>query len=469
MSVLPLDRSLSPHEKPDHENLWKRVALLAAPLVVEQILHSIVQFTDTYIANNLVVSSSPESMETNRAAAGAVGTIAYLIWFFGLVAGTVGVGATALIARAVGAKHKRVANAVCGQAILAALGLGTLLGLFMWFGASEIGAISGLKPEAIPNFITYVRIFAPVLPFTIVMMAAAACLRGSGDTVSTAVVFIIVDSVNALLALGLTRGWGPLPNLGFAGIAIGTAIAYSTGAILMLAVLFSGRSKVRLYRHRLIPHLLMMKRMLRIGIPAGIEQTLQWTANFAIIRWINKMGLLESSSHLIAIRLEAFSYLIGMSFAVAASTLVGQSLGMKNIPRARKCAFISYALGGGFMGSMGLIFILLGPQLSALITDDRHVSTIAGCCMQITGAGQLAFAAAMIFGASLRGAGQTMPVMMINLCSIVGVRLVAVIIAIEFFDAGLITVWIIFVTELILRGSLLFLQFKGGSWATVRV
>ena len=89
--------------------------------------------------------------------------------------------------------------------------------------------------------------------------------------------------------------------------------------------------------------------------------------------------------------------------------------------------------------------------------------------MQITGAGQLAFAAAMIFGASLRGAGQTMPVMAISLCSIVGVRLVAVIIAIEFFDAGLITVWIIFVTELILRGSLLFLQFKGGSWATVRV
>ena len=212
-----------------------------------------------------------------------------------------------------------------------------------------------------------------------------------------------------------------------------------------------------------------MKRMLRIGLPAGAEQTLQWVANFAIIRWINGMGVLAASAHLNVIRLEAFSYLVGMSFAVAASTLVGQSLGMRNIPRARKCAFISFALGGGFMGSVGLIFVALGPWLVSLITDDAEMAQLAGRCMQITGCTQFAFAAAMIFGAALRGAGQTYSVMAINLCSIIGVRLVAVIIAIEYFGAGLITVWLIFTGEMIIRGVLLSLQFKRGSWATVRV
>lgn len=469
MSVLPLDRSLSPHEKPDHENLWKRVALLAAPVVVEQLLHSIVQFTDTYIANNLIESGAEGAIETNRQAATAIGTVAYLIWFFGLIAGTIGVGATALIARAVGAKHRRVASAVCGQAMLAALGLGILLGLLMWFGAGPIGTVSGLPQGAVGNFTTYMRILAPALPLTIVMFAAASCLRGSGDTISAAVAFIILDLVNALLSLGLTRGWGPLPHLGFAGIAVGTAIAYSVGALLMLGVLFSGRSKVRLYRHRLIPHWLTMKRMLRIGLPAGAEQTLQWIANFAIVRWINEMGALSAAAHLNVIRIEAFSFLMGMGFAVAASTLVGQSLGMKDIARARKCGFIAFALGGGLMAVMGLLFIVLGPQLVGLITDDDEMARLAGRCMRITGCTQLAFGASMIFGASLRGAGETFSVMAINLCSIIGVRLIAVIIAIEHFDAGLEVVWIIFAVELILRGTLLFRQFKKGRWATIRI
>ncbi|HQY88203.1 MAG TPA: MATE family efflux transporter, partial [Tepidisphaeraceae bacterium] len=225
MSVLSIDYSLSPHEKPRKENLWKRVALLAAPVVVEQVLHSIVQFTDTYIANNLIESSAAGALEANRQAGSAIGTVAYLIWFFGLIAGTIGVGSTALIARAVGAQHRSVANSVCGQAMIAAFVLGFVLGLLMWFGAGAIGKISGLPPEAIPNFTTYMRIMAPALPLTIVMFAAASCLRGAGDTLSTAVAFIVLDLTNALLSLGLTRGWGPLPNLGFAGIAVGTSIA----------------------------------------------------------------------------------------------------------------------------------------------------------------------------------------------------------------------------------------------------
>ena len=88
------------------------IVLVVGPVLVEQVLHMLVGLNDTYLANHL-----PEHAPD---AGAAVGTITYFLWFFGLLVSSVGSGSTAIIARARGARHKSLANSVCGQSVAAA-------------------------------------------------------------------------------------------------------------------------------------------------------------------------------------------------------------------------------------------------------------------------------------------------------------------------------------------------------------
>ncbi len=457
------------------ENLWKRVLLLALPVAIEQLLHSVVGFTDSYLANNLIVLSGLEGQAltdariANQNAAAAVGSVAYILWFIGLLSGTVGTGATALIARAIGAKHKSLANSVAGQAVIAAVGVGVVFSIIAWFLAPLIAPWVRLPVEAQGLFVEYLRIVAPAMPFAILMFACGACLRGAGEMILPAMAFVVVDLVNAVMSFALVRGWGFMPETGFAGIAQGTAIAYAVGGVLLLAVMLSGRGKLTLYVHRLRPNLLTMKRMLRIGVPAGMEQTLQWFAQFAVVGLVNTLGAASGAAHFNAIRLEAFSYLVGMGFAVASATLVGQSLGMGSPERARSCAWRAYALGGGFMTVMGILFVVLGQEIAGLVTRDPEVLQATADCLFAAGFAQVGFAASLVFGFSLRGAGDTFRVMLTNLFSIVIVRLGGVFLVVNVLGYGLQAVWVVLSVELTLRGVLMLIRFERGRWKKLKV
>jgi Na+-driven multidrug efflux pump len=102
----------------DDRTLLTQLIFLAAPILAEHLLHIFVSVTDTALANYLP-ADAPE-------AAAAVGNIGYIFWFVGLFSGAIGTGSTAIIAREVGARHRRRANSVCGQSILFAAICGVL-------------------------------------------------------------------------------------------------------------------------------------------------------------------------------------------------------------------------------------------------------------------------------------------------------------------------------------------------------
>ena len=126
-------------------------------------------------------------------------------------------------------------------------------------------------------------------------------------------------------------------------------------------------------------------------------------------------------------------------------------------------------MGGGVMTLMGLLFIFFNHALATLMSDDPNVIDLTAGCIRIAGFAQIGFAAAMIFGFAMRGAGDTMRVMVINILSIFAFRLAGVIIAVRYFHVGLHVVWYILCGELMLRGIAMFLRFRFGHWEKVRV
>src|SRR5678815_2896071 len=113
---------------------------LAMPVFAEHALHILVGWNDTYLANHVhryhVATDLTRADET--AAGAAVGTMAYILWFTGLLVSAVGSGATAIIARAIGAKHRSLANSICGQSISLAGIIGVVAGTLMFIFAPQI-------------------------------------------------------------------------------------------------------------------------------------------------------------------------------------------------------------------------------------------------------------------------------------------------------------------------------------------
>jgi putative MATE family efflux protein len=456
-------------------SLLGKLTLLAAPVFAEHLLHVFVGWTDTYLANHLVWTSGlagdelTRARDANAAATAAVGTISYVGWFIGLLVGAIGTGSTAIIARAVGAKHRALASGVCGQSITAAVVMGVVTGAILFVYAPQVAQISQLRGEAARYALDYLRLLSLAMPFTMLMFVAGACLRGAGDTLTPAIAMIVVDVVNIVASVGLTYGLWGFPRMGFHGIATGTAIAYVAGGVLLLGALIRGRGGIRLYLHRLRPHWTTMKRLLRIGLPGGVEGVLQWAANFGVLLVVNHLSNVVSAAHIITIRVESISYMAGFAAATAAATMVGQSLGMRDPLLARRYGYAGYLLGGSLMTLCGLSFILFGEQWARAFSADPQIVDLAGKCLFITGWIQPAFAAAMIFGASLRGAGDTLTVMLYNLASITFVRLVGVLLVTRVMGYGLPAIWAVLSFELCVRAALMYRRFVVGQWQEIRV
>jgi putative MATE family efflux protein len=280
---------------------------------------------------------------------------------------------------------------------------------------------------------------------------------------------IVVDIINMAFSWGMTFGWLGLPKLGFNGIAWGTSIAYVAGGVIQFYVLLSGRGGIRLFLHRMRPHWHNLRRLLRIGLPGGAADLLHWIANFGIIILVNQLGVASGNAHSIAIRVESISFMMGFAVATAIATMVGQSLGMKNPRRAQRCAWLAYAVGGGIMTLAGIGFITLGKYPAILFSDDPTVRSLTQRCLLTTGFIQSAFAAALIFSGALRGAGDTMAVMILSACSVFIFRLFGVVVAIHYFHVGLGGVWIVLCGELTIRGGLMMGRFIQGGWKKIAV
>ncbi len=462
--------------------LLRALLLLAAPVMIEQMLHAFAGLADTYIANHVVQVGSvttagvtTEQTAANQrhqtAAGAAMGTIAYLLWFMGLVAGALGTGSTAIIARATGARHRRLANSICGQSIGLALAAGIVVAVGAYVFAGTIANAMGLGGEAVELARGFIKIISFGLPFMLVLMVANACLRGAGDTVSPALAMVVVDVVNIGLSFSLTYGWFGLPAMGFYGIAVGALSGYVAGGTMQVINLLIGRGGARLFLHRLSPHWHNMRRLLRIGLPNAAESAAMWIVNIILIRIINDMDPTAASgaAHAIAVRVEAFSYLGGFAIAIAATTLVGQSLGMKNPLRAERAAWLAYALGGGLMTLAGMVFVFFSPAFARLMSSDPAVIELVSWCLFYAGFGQAGFAAAIIFGGSLRGAGDTFSVMLINMTSLVAIRLFGVLVMTQVYQASLSAIWILLSFELFVRGVAMFARFRHGGWKLIKV
>lgn len=455
-------------------SLGRQVAVLAVWPFFQQLLGFLVSFVDTAIAGRLSVEA------TN-----AIAIAAYFGWFLFLMTSAVGSGGAALIARAIGARHRSLANAGLGQSVLLALVWSLLMGGLVFVGADFIAVLASLEPASAALCSQYLRIIAVAAPATAVLAIGVACLSAAGDTRTPFLAMLVFNLFNIIASVFLAvspwtvtlGGWAiRVPSLGWgvAGIAWGTALSTALGAVLILAALLRRSAPVRLRWMRLRPHLHTIKRIVKVALPSLGEGLGHWTANFLVlmvIGWI-AVALGESAyqgAHIVAIRIESLSFLPAMAMATAAATLTGQYLGAGDAATARKAAVTCWLTASIPMTLLGATFIAFPLWWVSWVTSQSEHLALSPELVRICGGVQFFFGSAIVLGGAMRGAGDTLRPMILTNVMTWGVRLPAVLIVGLWLGYGLVGVWFALCSELLLRGVVFMAVFFRGRWARVQV
>ncbi|MGD0137349.1 MAG: MATE family efflux transporter [Tepidisphaeraceae bacterium] len=465
---------------------YRGVFKLALPSLVESIFSLAIAFTDTFVAGNGRIPSH------NAAAAAAVGTMTYMQWFAGLMTQALGVGATAIVARAIGARRPRVANRVAGTALSSALLVGLVVAIFLFAFARPSIRACGLEGQAADFALRYLKIMVITICLQTAGIIGMACLRGAGDTFRPMLITGAIAVINAITVPALAYGWFGLPALDIRGNALGTMTAFAISGVATVILLLSGRAGLRLHaaNFRIVPHVLW--RILRIGFPSWAEGMLLWLGQFAIVILVinhNDAALatffslplaeisgITLSAHTDVLRVESFAFLPGFGFGIAASALVGQFLGNGQPLQARRAAKMANRMAFATMTLAALPMVLFPGTLLRWVVNDAHVAEIGRWPMILAGLAQPGFAIAIIMGSALKGAGETVWPMISTIVGMCIIRFPLVVIASYFIfphmrhpEWGLIAVWIGIFADLNFRAILNGIIFRRGKWAAKRL
>lgn len=434
------------------------VLRLAIPSAGEQLLSMMVGIVNTFLVGHLGASSLA-----------AVGLANQWIMMAMVFFSAIGTGATALIARMVGAGKPNDANRVLRQALLIAVTIGVLCTIPAILLAEPAMRLMGAEPEAVHLGGVFMRIASSVFLFSSVMFVGNACMRGAGDTRTPMAIMAVVNTINIIVAWSLINGSFGLPQLGVAGSALGAFAGRMVGGILVFWLLWRGRNGLTLKTGTRWLEMPLIRRIVRVGIPTAMELMIFRFGMMSFTRTVAALGTVAIAAHQVALNAESLSFMPGFGFAVAATTLVGQGLGAKEPERSEKDAYTAFFIAMLVMSLMGVVFLIFARPLISFFTTDMAVIDAGITPLRLVALAQPFLAASMVFAGSLRGAGDTRTPMLINGLSIWVLRVPLALLLTQLFGLGLTGAWLAMSIDLSLRGGLLFGRFRLGRWKTVRV
>jgi putative MATE family efflux protein len=448
---------------------WKLVLALAWPVLIQQLLNFSVILSDSFLAGRF----KPLNPEQHVASQSAQTTAHYLAWVVTSYTVLVGAGSTALVARFVGAGDRARAIHVTNQSILVAVVLGSAGSLAGLVGLPDLIHLLQLRGDAAQLAVGYLRPLFAVLTFQIIEAAGIACLVGAGDTRMGFWVLAVVAVVNVPLAWSFCLGLGPFPHYGFEGIALGTAVSQTVGGLIVLVVLTMGRAGLHLRLRLMRPNFDLIRRLLRISVPAAIDSLSGVLGQLWFLSLVNRLGDTASSAHGIALRWEALGYLSAAAFGTAAAALVGQNLGAGRPRQASRSGWVAFGLGCGLTCLMGAVFFILAEPMFALFCPDPDQQPIIAAGVPVLRLVAFAMppaASYIIFTYALRGAGDTRIPVLFTWLGFLGVRIpMTYLLTREEFGLGLYGAWLAMFADLCVRGGFFLYRFAGGRWQRIEV
>ncbi len=446
------------------EFIRKKVIKIAWPVLVELLMASLFGMIDMIMLGNI----TPASL--SAASIASVG-IANQPLFIGLsLVQSFNVGGIAIIARYYGqGKLNKMGNVVKHVIILSSVIIIIPMVLFTFTQAPFIMRFLGAGEDVIAAGEDYFRVVHIGFIFQALNMCINAALRGVGETKVPMKVNLFSNGLNVIGNAVLIYGLFGFPKLGVTGAGISTALSQLVAMILVYSYVLRGKSRILLNVEKFKLETRTMVNLIKIGIPASMEQLALRIGIFFYVRIVASLGTVVYAAHQIALNILGLSFNPGMAFGMAASALVGQSLGENKPKKAMEMGIMSRRIGSIISTFMGIIFFFFGKQLVGLYTSDENIINAASAALRIIAVIQPFQSSQLILAGALRGAGDTLWPFIATVVSVLGIRIVLAHILVNIMGMGLSGAWIAVLVDQLVRWAFVHFRFNSGKWKTVNI
>lgn len=393
-----------------HGGLAGKLILFAIPLAFSSILQQLFNSADVAVVGRFAGS----------AALAAVGSCVALVGIFvNLIVG-LSVGPNAALANLIGQGQRERISGMVHTILTFGIALGVVLMGLGFLTARTVLEASGTPESVINEALLYIRIYFIGVPFMTIYNFGAAILRSYGDTKRPMCYLIISGTVNVVLNLVFVIGF----DLGVEGVAISTSVSNMLSTAMVLTHLYRKEDEFQFRFHKMCVIWKDLKRILMIGIPAGIQGAIFSVSNVFIQSGINTFGEDAIAGSSLALNFEYFTYDIGSAFAQAAVTFTSQNFGAGNLKRCRRIFWLCLIFGVGFTEILSIIFMIWDDFFVSIYTISDAVAVYGLIRMHHVCSMEGLTATYEVESAALRGMGKSLEPSIITILGTVVFRMI---------------------------------------------
>ncbi len=393
-------------------SIWNKIPQYALPVAATGILEQLFNASDIAIVGNFTGSQSTASVAAVGANSPLIGLILNL--FIGIA-----LGANVVIANAVGRKDKKQIHDAVHTSIVAALLGGVLLAILGELLVSTILQQLNVPAEVFPLALRYMRIYLIGMPAILLYNFESAVFRSVGETKMPLIALAFSGVLNVLLNLFFVI----VCHRNVDGVAIATVISNVVSSCFLFYKLLKTDKFIHVDIKDLRIEMATFRKILKIGLPAGIQSAVFAIANIVIQAAINSLGTIVIAASSAAFNIEIFAYYIMNSFSQACTTFVGQNYGARQMKRCKKT--LALCLIEDVIASAAAILIILfvGRQLLAIFNHDPQVIELGYTRLLLVFTAYIFSMMYELMSGYLRGFGISLVPALLTILGVCGVRI----------------------------------------------
>ena len=381
--------------------IWKKLVRFAIPLLLGNLFQQLYNAVDSLVVGNFCGNEA-------LAAVSSSGSMQHLL--IGFFQG-VFIGASVIISRCFGAKDDEGMDEAIHTTVVFSLAMGVILTILGVAFTPTILRWMGTPENVMPNSVTYFRIYCMGLLGMVLYNTTNGIFNALGDSRHPLYYLIISSVTNAVLDVIFVGGFG----MGVAGAALATTMGQFLSAILGLIHLMSGKFVVQIKISKLRVNWSVLKNVFLLGLPSGIQNSVNSIANLVVQANINAFGDLAMGGCGSYSKIQGFVFIPVLSMSLALTTYVGQNMGANRPERVktgiRQGMMISVVMAEIF----GIFVFLFAPYLVGMFSKDPAVIAFGVQQARVEALFYFLLAITHACAGTLRGAGKTMIPMSVTL------------------------------------------------------
>ena len=405
-------------------SLWNKILGFAFPLALTGILQQMFSAADLAVVGNF-------TEDLGEACMAAVGANTPIMSF--IINGFLGIslGANVVIANAVGRKDDKTIQKAVHTSLVVAVICGIITALIGQLIAEPLLRAQNISDEAVNMAIIYFRIYVGGLPVILLYNFEAAIFRGMGNTKLPFIALVISGIIN----VGLNLIFVIVSHRNVDGVATATVISNLISSFILLICLKKTKTAAKFEVKKLGIDKAVLKRILKIGVPASLQACVFSAANIIIQSAINSLGTVVAAASSAAFNLEIFSYYVLNSFGQACTTFTGQNYGAWKLDRCKKSLKLCMLEGITIEGLMVTMLLLCGRNMIAIFTQNPELIEIGYIRVLFITTAHLFSLFYDVMSGYLRGFGISLSPALVTMGVICGIRVFWIYVIFEQFKS----------------------------------